>query len=735
MRQRRLLRFMVPFVACAVSCAAQVRYVTSGPVLLHGGSGETAFTVTNAGKTAVTLALRFGTFSDDASQIALLPPKVAFSGENGAPAPPYLLPGATAHLNAIVGGLTGSSVASARIFNGADELGRMHVVDADAPLNIEISGNGGPDQKLVLTSGDSAVLALKNDDAEGYPVDWEFQIGGRTLESGELQMAPRGTSHIELTPTEDLYTWTDGLRPSSRTGTLLLALHGPPLVAKELLPQRSLRVNLLMRKLTPEQTSLRLHLLVIFLLLFGGALSLVANFLLPGVLRKSALRRQVAELRGRVDGVSARVDAYLRSLIKLEWERTDLQLGRTQPFLFTAGESFDDVAATIDRLDRRLKATARLEELRRRLDEVLMSAPPSAVDEIDDRLHAASRHLSTPALTDEDAAAGARLLDGADKSLTALDDTDSLAQAIAANFRELKVRQKTVPAAYLNDLQAALPGLFEMMNQPFDDAKNITRPMMFPIDYGIAALQQAFDYALLKANAPVDAGDDSAGARLEARQKELIGLLGTLSWPALRELRLLVQEMRENIYERDVLDEIATAGQAEIVRDPLHMRPFTPAIFSVRFKNPRFNDAAALKRLLCKWDFPGELREQDWAACHFFQGNELKRGEGRNVEVTVRVESRKPLDGGQASSSPLKNILSTTVELLRPERSSYSRAAGEGVRFLIAEGVALAALLSGALTQLERLDFVPAMLAVVAIGFGADTVKNLLLQSARKSVF
>ncbi len=230
-----------------------------------------------------------------------------------------------------------------------------------------------------------------------------------------------------------------------------------------------------------------------------------------------------------------------------------------------------------------------------------------------------------------------------------LGDADALAQLVAANFRDLKVRQKLLPYAYYNDLKTALPGLFEMLNQPFDDFRNITRTMMFAIDYGIAALQTAFDFAILRANAPAtaieatsDSGpDQSARDRLLAHQKELINLLGTLSWAALREMRALVQEMRENIYERDVLEEIGTIGQAEIVFNPRTVRPYLPLLFSIRFKDPRFNDAAAIRRLTFNWDFPNELLEQNWKICHFFQGNEPKRDEGRDITVSVRVESQK----------------------------------------------------------------------------------------------
>ena len=40
--------------------------------------------------------------------------------------------------------------------------------------------------------------------------------------------------------------------------------------------------------------------------------------------------------------------------------------------------------------------------------------------------------------------------------------------------------------------------------------------------------------------------------------------------------------------------------------------------------------------------------------------------------------------------------------------------------------------MSGALSQLGKLDFVPATIAIVALGFGADSIKNLLTQPRKK---
>lgn len=725
----------------AVTAAAQLRYVSREPIVLRNGAGAGVFTLANAGMTTIPLALRTGSFIDDTSQMGVPTPTVVFTLEAGGPLPPVAAPGAAVRVEASVSNMSGTGAASAPLLNGTTSLGRLQIVEVDAPLDISISGKGGSDQPLVLAAGNSASLELKNNDADAYPLDWSFQLGGKELQSGELQLAPHGASRIDLTPTNDLYSWTDALRPSNKTAQLLLSLRGPPEVARELLPQRTLPVSLLMRKLSPSMTSLWLHLFVAVVLLLGGLLSLVGHLVLPNFLRKIALRRQINELADPVSSVSTRVDSYVRVLLRMERKRIDLLLKRCWAFSPTAGETLDMVAAGIARVSRRLKVAERLDDLERRLDEASISAPPSVTDSIDGKLQMAAAQLRSLALTDEDAGAANRFLDSAERSLTMLGDTDALARLIATNFRDLKIRQKFLPYSYYNDLKVELPGLFEMLNQPFDDFRNIPRQMIFAIDYGVAALQNAFDYAVLRAStSPTETSSGSgtsARDRLVGHQKELVGLLGTLSWPALRELRTLVQEMRENIYQKDVLDEIGTPGQTEIAMDPQTVRAYMPVLFSIRFKDSRFNDAAAIRSLTCKWDFPNELQEQDWKTCHFFSENDLKKGEGRDLTVSARIESQKPAEAGAPIDGktvrPLRNSLSTMIQLQRAERPSYSRAFAEGVRFLIAYGVALAALFSGALQQLEKLDFLPATVAVLALGFGADTVKNLLTQTSKKT--
>ena len=93
-----------------------------------------------------------------------------------------------------------------------------------------------------------------------------------------------------------------------------------------------------------------------------------------------------------------------------------------------------------------------------------------------------------------------------------------------------------------------------------------------------------------------------------------------------------------------------------------------------------------------------------------------------SVEVTVNRKTSLP--GDQTVAGPtLKNV----IELQRGESKwDWSRFFAELLRFAIAFGVALAGLLSGGIEQIGKLDLVPATLAIIGLGFGADAVKNVL---------
>jgi len=229
----------------------------------------------------------------------------------------------------------------------------------------------------------------------------------------------------------------------------------------------------------------------------------------------------------------------------------------------------------------------------------------------------------------------------------------------------------------------------------------------------------------------------------------LIEWLGTLSWRKLRDATLLVQEMREDVYEEDVLAEIKKEGQAEITFDTQKVRQFQPVFFNIKFKDERFNDAAALERLLCHWTFPAGLDERTWKVCHYFDGHEpmTKPPDGagadagggqdpppgratlifsRKLNVYATIRGQQAYEAEEVPVPPLKK----TIEIMSAKHAEWFGLGAEFLRFAIAFGVALAGLLTGALQQLEKLDIIPASIAIIGLGFGASAIKNLLTQSA-----
>ncbi len=764
------MRWAPLWVACiAATAAAQVKIASNEPVMLRDGAGAAPFTLANTGKTTVPLSLSAGIFTDQTSHANVSGSKVAFGLEaGGGSLPAQIDPGQSLQIVATVSGLTETNAADAKIFNQSAEVGTLTAVADDIPLNISLDGDGTTEKRLAFALGLPALITLKNGSKEFLTLDWRFLIDGKDQKDPKdlkpvdtVTIAPNGHARIVVRPHPDVYSWKDSFRPSVRNGTLLLRLHNPQGVPRELLPSQVVPVSLTMMRRTPDATSVLFALYVMSFLLIGGALSLLGSSVLPNMLKKASLRKQIGDLANRTSGVSTRVDSYLRVLLRLERKKIDIALDDVGAISLSTTERFDDVSLAIDRLGKRLTVAERLDDLWGRFEDACTTAPPSITDEVDRILHMASHRLHSFALSDDDVNTANGFLDKAGVSLAMLDDADAQAKLIAANFKQLQDRLTSFPEDYYKDLKAALPGIFDVLKSPFNDPKTIVRPMFFAVDHAIAAAQLALDYSMVRATVPVgdpascDAQGKTAKQRLLERECQLINLLGTLSWKSLREATTLVQQMREGIYEEDILREIGkTRANGEkpvkVVFDTQKARPYHPVYFSISFDDPRFKGAAALNGLAFRWSFPGDLFEEGPKVCHYFQGDEhhgfrprqetpeedklkrkpaRKRGPNgivaRRIPIAITVHSQRNME----ASDTLQGVIDLTRT--RPHRSS--RAFAEGVRFLIAFGVALAGLEAGALDQLAKLDFLPATIAVVALGFGADSIKNLLTQAPKKT--
>src|SRR5437016_5844801 len=130
----------------------------------------------------------------------------------------------------------------------------------------------------------------------------------------------------------------------------------------------------------------------------------------------------------------------------------------------------------------------------------------------------------------------------------------------------------------------------------------------------------------------------------------------------------------------------------------------------------------------------GGLTEEGWTVSHYFLLP--RKGWLRQLQpahFVVRATLRD--SNGQAVSDPATNrivVVEKTVEV-RPTRLTSrlgERSWIEGIKLAAALLIAVFALVSGARDQLTKLDILPGLVAVFLVGFGADTIKNLLAPKA-----
>lgn len=803
-------------------------------IVLVGGAGSGTFTLTGAGD----LHLNFGTVTDKTSLAVV--DKVSVSTKTDAPGetiPATLSKDQPLVLRVDVSGVKGASAITIPVFSGPVRIGQLEADAQDAPMNVTISGDGASGTPLIVNPNKPAFVTLKNGDAEAYTLRWKFRY--RTLElCSAVKVLGNGSARIPLNAGDDVYAWYDRIRPSAETGHMELGLdtgeacctnkaatecvnstakQEPPCdkgdnsckaavgkgdASGATLPTRDLPVSMTMQSRTPTWTTIWADGYVIVCLMIGGLLSLLASSVLPNSLRKSAFRRQLKDLASRTTGVSLRVDSNLRVLLRLERNRTREALKSTWVMLPNAGASLDDVGKQVDQLTQRLGVAERIDDLRLKLESAYETSPPSVVEDVDAALQAAADAMHSYSLSSDDIGAANKSLAAATQSLGTLDNSADLAKAIAAKFTELKTRLANFLPNYA-DLKTELPGVFGVLREPFDDPKNITPRMVYAIDYCIAAINTALDFAVVRQEVPAEAPAAPAGAvgatadapagadagaaagggaagpvhyvnpqpmndvveKARAHQTELTRLLSSMAWQALREARLLVQEMREDTYEDDVLAELKP-GRAWVAFETMRARPYLPINFYVHYLKWGREMRAAMERLSFRWTFPGELQEEGTRVCHYFTRKEKvpedkeMRPEAMSpsdfefpgfvrrlfpalfpprrlpVEVTVNRRTAPtaaagvpvvPVAGPGATGLTLKGSIAIDPE---EAKFDWSRLFAEALRFLIAFGVALAGLLSGGIQQIGKLDLVPATLAIIGLGFGADAIKNVLTQPA-----
>jgi len=634
-----------------------------------------------------------------------------------------------------------------------EKVASLRVRRTQLPLNIKVADSGLATSPLEIVKGAPWSLLLQNDDALTYSVRWRLFLNGRQVapakaeKASTVQLAP-GSNPLPIDLPDDLFpNWFFG---SFRSTTLELRLvidyvnatDGPTVG-----PPRTFPVFVSLKPMPPTSIELLTSFVCFVLLTIGGCASLVLNQGIPNAFQRLDIRRRLDPLAGVVKRLSTNVDGTLR--VELRVQRAQLsRRTKKEPWAFpTATEVYDEIARDADILSRRILSVAALDQRLQRIVSMGSDGPPELLVEQEKRLLAALRVLKGRNPTAAEFSTIDALVDDVDAQLTLIESNDP-------NLRETLVKKAkklwqhftlawgaTPPdASWATMLRTRMGPFYNHAKRCFGDANtgSIDDESLATIDTAVAKLELILQYIRVCAsatpekelrfdqtseidNASARAASRPQGAPAPTQRERFFEALSGTGARSLEEARMLLREADQGIFVLHLVEQIRLR-KCTVRAQPRSIGTYDPVQFGFVFYEDKFNDAVARAKLDCLWQFEGlegNRREDGWNPVQFFS-------EPGEKKISVRI-----LNGPDSCVQDWSDDGTTAFNLqlqvsATKDRATNQRIALEGLQLALALTVTLAALLSGAHEQLRKLDPFAAMAAIVALGFGADTVKNLV---------
>jgi hypothetical protein len=504
-------------------------------------------------------------------------------------------------------------------------------------------------------------------------------------------------------------------------------------------------------------------------LALGAALSLLLRVLLPNLKRKRQLKDQLDELAKQTASISTEVDSNLRVLLRVE----RIALDEIRLAVWPLWPGFADYAQRVEQglpaLKRRIEAVRRLDAalIRRRLL-VEQGAAPTRLLQIESQLAAVSESLKQEQLSDEDWVFVNQRLEAAQKTLREPTQTEKEAfdamlagrwKAISKHFGfDATTHALKVPDALKDRMKDCFPADKTLLpEENADGSEWIQSVGAVRADLQLSALSLVSEFQFL---APAVI----TGTEWEKKMDDLNKLLATPAIDNLKEARSLLRQLAERVSEDDIVKALKE-GRAMIIIDPAVPRPNQKIRFSVRFREDHLNSAAARDLVRCHWSFcdrhnsllqgakrttakslrnlrsilpgqpaaenasqqndgalPRELNEDGWYVHHYFEGDVTES----TTTVSFYDSEGNVVDLGVPAGDAAKkhwSCLSKPVEQSSRYKEEWSRGRLELFQLSAALLVPLATLASTTISGSGSGHW----WELIAIGFGADTIKSILV--------
>ena len=477
------------------------------------------------------------------------------------------------------------------------------------------------------------------------------------------------------------------------------------------------------------QTALS-YIVLLVILIAGGVTSLVVSQGLPNRLKRLSAKEQLEQLMIATANLTGNLNSKLQVLVRLERGRLfDLLRSRTtfSPEFASVVTQCTDGAA---KLQARVELLRQMDTIFGRLASSMTSGvAPSLARAVAEELKAAGVLLEKSTTSDSDLRDATAAVERASTQVNGLVEPgpafgQDLAKRVAETRAEIAVAIVNSPT--WTRLAKLVPGPWAQLQAFPAGAQTVPTGQMVLLDFALENVLLMRDYVVLKEGT----NDPAFSARLQAREPELTTLLQLTSHQALQSARLLIRQMSEDVSPAQIVQALqAIPPEATIEMEPSIAYDRASLQFSVAFSHRGLIGAAAKEECECEWEFSDGVTHRGWGVAHYFRlppQSRKERGTNNTFSVRARFHDNLGHPVVDAQGQPVTLQKDIVVQPTLQGSLFGDRAWTEAVKLAVALLLAVFGLVAGASEQLSKLDLLPGVVAVFLIGFGADTVKNLL---------
>jgi hypothetical protein len=730
---------MILVCCCSIAeGATNILTLLGSPALIVRQASDTTSTwlyLRNDSTATITVSLSAGDFISKTTGKAL-GAQITFTGPGeSSPKPIYatsLAPDSVLIIKASASNIWEAGESEAVLYNKGVEIGKLKALKYRVPFGVELELMK-PDSPMVsFEHGRSSRLILKNNDAMTYAVSWELVIRGKA-DSGKGVILPRnGTNHIEVNPPNEWFaSWFTGLfKEEAREGMLTLRLQPSASTDDPSLPMKTISITAHLSYWSKPLRDFLSNVIIFVVLAAGGLSSLILSYWIPNHLRRLDLKEELNRIAEKIRDLSCQIDSSLRVLVRMERRRLNVMLESRSVISPELAGVFAQISQGIATLNKRIDLLEQIDSTYDRLQSLPTSEIlPTVIDQLEKNLRKAARLLRSTEPKEDDFQTAKGLVD---KSISRLDRFNEMDQELATILAERvkrfqAVRQpqdQAVEAESIENYKSIQPRLQTLLHE--EGQKDFTDPSQIPseryadLDAETIKFELENDYKTLKGYGLQieDATDEEMQKVLNKLEKDFQNDLRRDSLDALRSAQRVVRQMKEGIFAKNILDAIKNR-KVSIEWEPRTVRANQPTQLRVWFHLAELNRSAAREEFTCVWDFDhDDLTETGWVVSHFFP-------EGRTYEVKAHFQDAE----GQEIKNADGNVLMEKIKVQLEQTVTFGdRARIEATRLAIVLFATLLGLIAGAREQLLKLDVGAGLIAVFLLGFGADTIKNLLTQ-------